>query len=128
VAQVAGGDIFTTQQRTEVSNAIHKAELLSRMEISVFVGPSEGDDPRAFATRLHNSLVAPSRTCVIMVDPGKRALEIVTGGWVRSRISDEEVQLAVLEMKTAFAEGDIVNGLTRGINMLAEHVRAKQGA
>lgn len=124
MAQVPGGDIFNSQQRLAVGQAIHKAELLSRMEISVFVGPSEGDDPRAFATQLHNSLVAPTRTVVIMVDPEKRALEIVTGGWVRSRVSDDEVQLAALEMKSAFAEGDLVGGITRGINMLAEHARA----
>lgn len=123
MAQVSGGDVFTRQQRLTVDSAIQKAELLSRMEISVFVGPSEGDDPRAFATQLHNSLVAPTRTIVIMVDPEKRALEIVTGGWCRSRVSDDEVQLAALEMKTLFAEGDLVGGLTRGINMLAEHAR-----
>lgn len=123
-----GGDFFTNQQRLTISTAIRKAEVLSRMEISVFVGSSEGDDPRAFATRLHNSLTAPARTVVIMVDPEKRALEIVTGGWVRSRISDDEVQLAALEMQSAFAEGDLVGGLTRGINMLAEHARQGQRA
>jgi uncharacterized membrane protein YgcG len=128
VAQVAGGDIFTSQQRMAVATVIRKAEVLSRMEISVFVGPSEGDDPRAFATQLHNSLVAPTRTVVIMVDPNKRALEIVTGGWVRSRVSDDEVQLAALEMRTAFAEGDLVGGLTRGINLIAEHARQGQRA
>jgi len=125
---VAGGDIFTSQQRMAVATVIRKAEVLSRMEISVFVGPSEGDDPRAFATQLHNSLVAPTRTVVIMVDPNKRALEIVTGGWVRSRVSDDEVQLAALEMRTAFAEGDLVGGLTRGINLIAEHARQGQRA
>jgi len=125
---VAGGDIFTSQQRMAVATVIRKAEVLSRMEISVFVGPSEGDDPRAFATQLHNSLTAPTRTVVIMVDPNKRALEIVTGGWVRSRVSDDEVQLAALEMRTAFAEGDLVGGLTRGINLIAEHARQGQRA
>lgn len=119
-----GGDFFNSQQRLAVGNAIHKAELLSRMEISVFVGPSEGDDPRAFATQLHNSLTAPARTVVIMVDPGKRVLEIVTGAWARNRVSDQEVQLIALEMKSLFAEGDLVGGITRGVNMLAEHARA----
>lgn len=121
---MAGGDIFTSAQRVAVSNAIHRAELRSRMEISVFVGPSEGDDPRAFATQLHNSLIAPTRTIVVMVDPGKRALEIVTGGWCRSRISDDEVQATAETMKAAFAEGDLVGGLTDGIARLAEQAHA----
>ena len=114
-----GGDHFSRAQRLSIAEAIRKAELLSRMEITVFVGPCDGDDTRAFATQLHNSLVAPTRSLVVMVDPEKRALEIVTGGWVRERLPDEQVQLTALEMQLAFAEGDLVGGLTRGIGQLA---------
>lgn len=123
---MSGGSGFSSQERLAISNAIHKAELSSRVEFSVYVGASEGDDPRAFATQLHNSLVAPARTIVIMVDPVARALEIVTGEWVRSKVTDQEVQLAALEMKTAFANGDLVDGITRGIHMLAEHARGPE--
>lgn len=113
------GDHFSRQQRLSIGEAIRKAELLSRMEITVYVGPSGGDDPHAFATQLHNSLVAPTRSLVVMVDPDQRALEIVTGGWVRERLSDEQVQLTALEMQVDFAEGDLAGGLTRGIGNLA---------
>jgi uncharacterized membrane protein YgcG len=116
---VLAGDHFSRQQRLSIGEAIRKAELLSRMEITVYVGPSEGDDPHAFATQLHNSMVAPTRSLVIMVDPAKRALEIVTGGWVRERLPDEQVQLTALEMQVDFAEGDLAGGLTRGIGNLA---------
>ena len=51
-------------------------------------------------------------------------LEVVTGAEVRRNLSDGEVELAVLQMKSAFAEGDLVGGLKRGISMLAEHARA----
>lgn len=122
-----GGDnFFSSSERLAISNAIHKAELSSRVEFSVYVGPVEGDDSRAFATRLHNSLVAPARTIVVMVDPEARVLEIVTGEWVRGKISDEEARLAALEMQSAFVAGGLVDGLTRGINMLAEHARGPE--
>jgi uncharacterized membrane protein YgcG len=121
VARVAAGD-FSSAERYALDEAIRRAEQQSRVEFSLFVGTAEGE-PRAFATRLHNSLVAPSRSILIMVDPDARALEIVTGGYVRRTLSDKEVELTALEMQTSFAEGDLVVGIKRGIAMLAEHAR-----
>jgi len=121
---VAAGD-FSPADRYAIDEAIRRAEQLCRYEFSVFVGAAEGD-ARSFATQLHNSLVAPSRSILVMVDVAQRALEIVTGGYVRRTLSDAEVELAVLEMRTRFAEGDLVGGLKRGIEMLAEHARAPQ--
>jgi uncharacterized membrane protein YgcG len=122
VAQVAAGDPFSGAERAALDAAIRKAEQLSRAEFSVFVGKAEGE-ARAFATRLHNSLVAPSRSILIMVDPSARVIEVVTGAHVRRNLSDSEVELAVVAMQTAFAEGDLVGGLRRGIAMLADHAR-----
>jgi len=121
VARVAAGD-FSNAERYALDEAIRKAEQQSRVEFSLFVGSAEGE-PRAFATQLHNSLVAPSRSILIMVDPDARALEIVTGGYVRRTLTDKEVELTALQMQTSFTEGDLVGGLTRGIAMLAEHAR-----
>jgi uncharacterized membrane protein YgcG len=122
---VAAGDPFSATERAALDAAIRKAEQLSRAEFSVFVGKAEGE-PRAFATRLHNSLVAPARSVLIMVDPTARAIEVVTGEFVRRTLSDSEVELAVIAMQTAFAEGDLVGGLRRGIALLADHARSPQ--
>ena len=121
MARVAAGD-FSSAERYALDETIRKAEQQSRVEFSLFVGSAEGD-PRAFATQLHNSLVAPARSILIMVDPDARALEIVTGGYVRRTLTDKEVELTALQMQTSFAEGDLVGGLRRGIAMLAEHAR-----
>ena len=122
---MAAGDPFSRAERFALDEAIRKAEQLCRAEFSVFVGKATGE-PRAFATRLHNSLVAPSRSILIMVDPQQRALEIVTGGYVRRTLTDSEVELAVLAMQTAFEAGDLVGGLKRGIHLLAEHTRSPE--
>jgi uncharacterized membrane protein YgcG len=122
---VAAGDPFSAAERAALDAAIRKAEQLSRAEFSVFVGKAEGD-VRAFATQLHNSLVAPARSVLIMVDPTARAIEVVTGAFVRRTLSDSEVELAVIAMQTAFAEGDLVGGLRRGIALLADHARSPQ--
>jgi hypothetical protein len=124
VAQVAAGE-FSSADRFAIDETIRRAEQLCRYEFSVFVGAAEGD-PRSFATQLHNSLVAPTRSILIMVDVAGRALEIVTGGYVRRTLSDAEVELAILEMRSRFAQGDLVGGLKRGIEMLADHARAPE--
>ena len=114
---------FSSSERHDIDRTIRAAEQASRCEFSVYVGGA-GADSAAFARRLHARLVAPTRSVLILVDPQSRALEVVTGATVRRNLSDGEVELAVLQMKSAFAEGDLVGGLKRGISMLAEHARA----
>jgi uncharacterized membrane protein YgcG len=114
---------FSANDKVALDETIRKAEQLSRAEFSVFVGHAEGE-PRAFACSLHATLVAPARSVLIMVDPDARALEVVTGSQVRRTLHDTQVELAVAQMQSQFAAGDLVGGLRRGIQMLAEHARA----
>lgn len=116
---VAAGDTLNAAQRAELEETIRAAEHASRVEFSVFVGAS-GSDPHSFATRLHNSLVAPARSILIMVDPRARLLEIVTGGWVRRSLDDQQAQEVAERMQADFATGDLLGGLRRGIEQLAE--------
>ena len=114
---------FTASQRVSLDQAIRAAEQVSRFEFSVFVGTAEGDS-RAFAERLHAALSTPQRSVLVMVDPVARLIEVVTGSEVRRVLTDHEVALAVLAMRSEFARGDIVRGLRRGITMLAMAGRA----
>ena len=114
---------LSSSERAALDLAIRKAEQLCRAEFSVFVGHSECADPHAFATSLHNSLVAPSRSILIMVDPNIRAVEVVTGAHVRLTLSDHQADLAIATMAATFAEGDLVGGLRRGIQQLADSAR-----
>lgn len=117
-----GGDAFTAAQRHEIDKAIRDAEQLCRCEFSVFVGASDGET-RPFAERLHGALVAPDRSVLVLVDPAARMLEIVTGREAQRVLDDAEVKLAALTMQSAFATGDLVGGITRGVIQLAEHAR-----
>ena len=121
---VAAGELRSSE-RHDLDRTIRAAEQASRCEFSVYVGRAEGE-PRGFATRLHRALVAPARSILILVDPTAHLLEVVTGSDVRRTLSDREVELAVLQMQSAFAEGDLVGGLKRGIAMLADHARAPE--
>lgn len=120
---MAGGDGFTSAQRRDIDKAIRDAETLCRLEFSVYVGRSEGES-HPFARRLHAALVAPDRSVLVMVDPGAKLLEIVTGAAARRTLDDGAVQLAALTMQSAFATGDLVGGITAGVHQLAEHARS----
>lgn len=125
---MAAGDGFSAGQRYEIDRAIRSAETVSRYEFSVYVGAadasSEGEG--SFARRLHASLVAPERTVLVMVDPAARVVEVVTGQVVRRDLSDEAVALAIVAMRAAFAEGDLLGGIKRGLSQLAEAARVPQ--
>jgi uncharacterized membrane protein YgcG len=127
VGPVAAGElgVLKDSDRHEIDKAIRTAEQASRYEFSVFVGHVEGT-PRSFAERLHSASVAPDRSVLVMVDPHARVIEVVTGADVRRVLDDQSVELAVLQMRSAFAEGDLVGGLIRGVAQLAEHARAPQ--
>ncbi|CAI9408475.1 DUF5130 family protein [Nocardioides sp. T2.26MG-1] len=116
---------FSAAERFSIEEAIRSAEQVSRYEFSVFVGRAEGE-PHEFASRLHAALVAPERSVLVLVDPAARALEIVTGSVVRRHLTDQEVELSAVQMQSSFAVGDLVGGLRRGLQMLADHARAPQ--
>ena len=120
---MATGDAFTAGQRAEIDKAIRDAETLSRLEFSVYVGRSEGET-RPFAERLHATLAAPDRSVLVLVDPAAKLLEVVTGQEAHRVLDDAEVRLAVLTMESAFAAGDLVGGISRGLYQLAEHARS----
>ena len=122
---MAAGEALTAADRLALDKAIRRAEQQCRFEFSVYVGPTEGDDVRAFATRLHHRLVAPDRSVLVYVDPARRVTEVVTGHDVRRHLTNAEVELAVLAMQSDFRDGNLAGGLSRGISLLADHARAQ---
>ena len=120
---VPAGEHLSGADRAALDVTIRKAEQLCRAEFSVFVGQAQGD-PRDFAAGLHGSLVAPARSILVMVDPAGRAVEVVTGADVRRNLSDVQVEQSIATMVACFRDDDLVGGLRRGIQQLAEHAKA----
>ena len=114
---------LTSAEQASLDVAIRKAEQACRSEISVYLGQTEGD-PRDFATSLHNTLVAPARSILVMVDQERRLIEIVTGGHVRRNLTDELASAVVSKMAAKFADGDVAGGLVEGVQLLGEHALA----
>ena len=111
---------FTDGQVREISRACSQASAESGLHYSVFVGPVEGEI-RDHAERLHAALGSQaSRSVLVLVAPGDRQLEIVTGKESSRRLSDRACALAALSMTTAFSGGDLVGGIVTGLRMLSE--------
>ena len=122
MARVPAGDSFTPSQLEWIKRAVRNAETISGLTFSVFIGVSE-EDSRAYAERLHKALTDPDHSVLVMCDVEFRKLEIVTGIETRRVLSDLECRLAAAAMQTSFAGGDIVGGLTVGVQQLGEAAR-----
>jgi hypothetical protein len=104
----------------DIERVVAAASEQTGLNFSLYVGGADGDI-RDAAEKLHASLGdnAP-RSVLIMVDPGDRLLEIVTGEQSARRLSDRACTLAALSMTTSFAGGALTNGIVTGVLMLAE--------
>lgn len=114
------GEAFTNDQIREIERVVATARAETGLTFSVYVGGAEGDirDAAEQLHSLHGSQA--SRTVLVMVSPGDKLMEIVTGEESGRRLSDRACALAALSMTTAFAGGDLVGGVLTGIRMLAE--------
>jgi hypothetical protein len=117
---VPSGEPFTDGQVREISKAVGTASAETGLFYSVYIGPVEGDI-RDHAERLHAAMGArASRGVLVLVAPGDRQLEIVTGKESSRRLSDRACALAALSMTTSFSGGDLVGGIVNGVRMLGE--------
>ncbi|MEI8082914.1 MAG: DUF5130 family protein [Actinomycetes bacterium] len=113
---------FTEKQTTALERTLLRANANSGLIFRVYVGPL--DVGRASALAIHRDLPSPDLSVLIAVDPGSRAIEIVTGVLAKEQVEDQSCRLASLTMASRFAIGDIAAGLRDGANVLAEHARA----
>lgn len=114
------GDAFTNQQVRDIERVVETANVETELNFSVYIGGADGDI-RDAAEKLHTTFgAAATRTVLVMVSPGDRLLEIVTGEESARRLSDRACALAALSMTTSFAGGDLAGGIVTGVRMLAE--------
>jgi uncharacterized membrane protein YgcG len=119
---VPAGDAFSARQEQDIAKAIATAEQLSGLKFSVYVGSVEGD-LHAQAVRLHRQLDDADRAVLVVVDPRRNQLQIVTGVVAKRRVDDRAAGLAAAAMASTFALGDLAGGLVNGLGSLMEHAQ-----
>lgn len=116
------GEAFSPRQQEEIERAIEIAERESDLTYMAYVGPAP-DEPPAFARKILAGLPDPDRSIVVVVDPDRRQLEIVTGTVATRYVDDRACALAAATMTSSFATGDLAGGIAGGIILLGEQAR-----
>jgi uncharacterized membrane protein YgcG len=117
---VPSGEPFTNEQSRDIERVVEGATRETGLTFSVYVGNIDGDI-REDAERRHTEFgAAATHTVLVVISPGDRLLEIVTGDASGRRLSDRSCALAALSMTTSFAGGDLAGGILTGVRMLAE--------
>ncbi len=119
---MATGDLAspTRRQRRRIDAAVRHAEAHTGLQLCVFLGPTAEGDARAQAEALFVEAGLLARPAVlVLVDPPRHHVEVVTGPEARARIGDEDAATAVTAMVAGFRTGDLTAGLVAGIRHLA---------
>jgi uncharacterized membrane protein YgcG len=116
---------LSVSQQERIEHAVSLCRTENGLDVSVLVGDLQVADLgefRAGAERLHAALGAErSHSAVlVVVAPGQRRVEVVTGPAARRRVPDRVAGLAVLSMESAFAGGDLAGGVIDGVRQMAD--------
>ena len=118
---MARGDVrpLTRRQRRAVERAVHEAEEATGLQLCVYIGPGE-EDTRAHAEALLVNAGLHTRPAVlVLVEPVRRRVEVVTAPEARARIDDATSALAAATMTRHFARGDLAGGIVAAVDLLA---------
>lgn len=118
---MAAGSGLSVSQQERIEHAVSLCRSENGLDVSVLVGDLNATDFRAGAETLHAALGERAHAAVlVVVAPGQRKVEIVTGPSARRRVPDRVAALAVLSMTTAFSGGDLAGGVIDGLRQMAE--------
>ena len=112
------------RQQERIEHDLQKIREQNDLDVSVLVGDLDLADVSQFrsgAERLHAALGPRAADAVLLVvAPGQRRVEVVTGSAVRRRVPDRVCALAVLSMTTSFGGGDLGGGIVEGLRQIAD--------
>lgn len=111
-------------QQERIDHAVAQCREKNGLDVSVVVGDLRLTDLSRFreaAETLHAALGERAHGAVlVVVAPGQRRVEVVTGPAARRRVPDRVASLAVLSMTSAFSGGDLAGGIVDGLRQMAE--------
>lgn len=123
----AGSTGLTPREQERIEQVVLACRHDNGLDVSVLVGDL-GVDPaagsagfRAGAERAHAAMGDRAAAAVLLVvAPGQRKVEVVTGPQARRRVPDRVAALAVMSMTSAFGGGDLAGGIVDGVRQMAE--------
>lgn len=111
---------FDNKQLVLLDEVIDNAEQVTGLRFSAYLGDL-GPDTTARARSLHAGLGTDAANGVLVaISPAQRIVEVVTGSVAGLRISDRAARLAVLNVVSAAAKGDLHGALINAVRTLAD--------
>ena len=115
---------LSVSQQERIEHAVAQCREHNGLDVSVVVGDLAITDlsgVREASETLHAALGERAHSAVlVVVAPGQRRVEVVTGPAARRRVPDRVAALAGLSMTSAFAGGDLAGGVVDGLRQMCD--------
>lgn len=109
---------FPIKDLVAIDDALTYGSRASDARFAVYIGDL-GSDTAARAREILAKVPTPNNAVLLAVSPDQRAIEVVYGAQVRGRGAESAAPLGVAAAKSAFAEGNLVDGLVSAIRVLS---------
>jgi Domain of unknown function (DUF5130) len=109
---------FSIKDRVALDEALKYGSRASKARFAVYIGDL-GDDTAGAATRLWGKVPTPDDAVLLAVSPNQRAIEVVYGSALRGRGAESAAPLGVAAAKSAFQEGNLIDGLISAIRVMS---------
>jgi len=109
---------FPVKELVALDDALTYSSRASKARFATYIGDL-GDDTAARAGELLAKVPTPDDAVLVAVSPDQRAIEIVYGAGVGSRIAPVAASQAVAAAAAAFTDGNLIDGLISAVEMLS---------
>lgn len=109
---------FSTNDLLTLDNALSDATRTTRVRFNIYLGDL-GADTSAGADAVFPQTPEAERSVLIAVSPNQRAIEVRGGSAVEGRVTDRIAQLGVSAAVSAFAEGNLIDGLVSAVRVMS---------
>ncbi|OHU90252.1 DUF5130 domain-containing protein [Mycobacterium talmoniae] len=109
---------FPTKDLVTLDDALTYGTRAAKARFAVYIGDL-GEDTAARAREILASVPTPNNAVLLAVSPDQHAIEVVYGAEVRGRGAESAAPLGVAAAASAFAEGNLIDGLVSAVRVLS---------
>ncbi|MBS1696025.1 MAG: DUF5130 domain-containing protein [Actinobacteria bacterium] len=112
---------FPVMDLVVLDDALKYGSRAAKARFAVYVGPL-GEDTASAAREILAKVPTPDNAVLLAVSPDQRAIEVVYGSQVKGRGIETAAPLGVSAAASAFAEGNLMDGLISAVRVLSAGV------
>lgn len=109
---------FSIPDRVALDEALKYGSRAAKARFAVYIGDL-GNDTAGAAAQLLSKVPTPDDAVLLAVSPNQRAIEVVYGPNLRGRGAESAAPLGVAAAKSAFQEGNLIDGLISAVRVMS---------